>query len=248
MIKILLVQSRQTPEWIQREQENYRRAVGTLAKLEMLSTLDEKLAWTSPDEILAGYDGVIFGGSTDFDLHGGRREKDPARIMAAIIVSRTRLLVSYALAQNIPVLGICFGHQIIAQMHGGNVECDSAQKKVGTHEVCLTPEGEHDPLLNGFPKCFSAQYWHGDSVTKLPTGAVLLATGPTCKFSALRYGKRAYTLQFHPEAIYHVFSEALKQSGNVPEGIEISSVVRETPEASTLISAWIERIVQQPGL
>ena len=243
MKRILLVQSRKSPEWIRVEQDNYRRAVGGLARLDFLSALDEQLTWTSPDQILAGYDGVMFGGSTDFDLDGGRSEKDPARIMAVRIVSRTRLLVSYALEHNLPVLGICFGHQIIAQMHDGKVVSDVEQKKVGSHEVHLTPEGERDPLFNGFPKNFFAQYWHGDSITKLPTGAVLLATGPTCRFSALRYGERAYTLQFHPEANYSRFSELLKQSGNVPEGVDIGSVVRETPEASTLIQTWIERIV-----
>ncbi|MDO8522053.1 MAG: type 1 glutamine amidotransferase [bacterium] len=243
MKKILLIQSRQTPEMIHIEQENFRRAVGKLAELEFLSALDERLAWTMPDEVLSGYDGAIFGGSSDFDLHGGRREKDPARIMAAIILSRTRLFITYAFAQNLPVLGICFGHQIIAQMHGGVVESDLEQKKVGSHEVNLTPDGEGDPLFNGFPKSFVAQYGHKDSVTVLPSGSLLLADGRACKFSALRYGEKAYTFQFHPEVNYSKFAARLKEFGYLPEGVKPESVVRESPVASTLISAWIERVV-----
>lgn len=243
MKKILLIQSRQTPETIQGEQENFRRAAGALAELEFLSALDERLAWTMPDEVLAGCDGVIFGGSSDFDFHGGRRAKDPARIMAAIILSRTRLFVSYASAQNLPILGICFGHQIIAQMREGNVESDVAQKKVGSHEVNLTPAGESDALFKGFPKSFVAQYGHKDSVTALPAGAVLLATGNACRFSALRYGEKTYTFQFHPEVNHADFAVRLKESGYLPEGVDPESVVKESPEASTLVSAWIERIV-----
>ena len=238
MKRILLVQSRQTPETIQREQGNFRRSISGLAELEFLSAIDEKLAWTMPDEVLAGYDGIIFGGSADFDLHGGRMEKEPARIMAAIIVSRMRLFVSYAFAQNLPVLGICFGHQIIAQMHGGEVASDVAQKKVGSYEVELTSEGERDPLFLGFTKNFVAQYWHKDSVMELPSGTVLLAKGSACRFSALRYGEKAYTFQFHPEANSSKFFK-----GDLPEGVELGHVVKKTPEASTLISAWIERIV-----
>lgn len=238
MKKILLVQSRQTPETIQRERDNFRRAVGGRVELEFLSALDERLAWTMPDEVLYGYDGAIFGGSSDFDLHGGRSEKDPARIMAAIILSRTRLFVTYAFAQNMPVLGICFGHQLIAQMHGGEVESDPMQKKVGSYEVCLTPDGERDPLLQGFPKTFVAQYWHKDSVTKLPSGAVLLATGHACRFSALRYGERAHTFQFHPEADNSRFFK-----GDLPDGMELKAVAEKTPESSALIGAWIERTV-----
>jgi GMP synthase-like glutamine amidotransferase len=243
MKKIILIQSRHTPEAAQRERDNFRKAVGGGVALESLSALDEKLAWTTPDEILNDYDGIIFGGSADFDFHGGRREKDPARIMATIILARTRLFVAYAFAQNLPVLGICFGHQIIAQMHGGEVESDTEQKKVGSHEVSLTQEGKSDPIFTGFPGSFMAQYAHKDSVTALPSGASLLASGRACKFSALRYGGRAYTFQFHPEAHHAEYTEQMKKSGYLPNDIEPAYIVCETPEATRLVSSWVERIV-----
>ena len=79
MRKILVVQSRSSPDGVEREQSNFRRAIGKSAEIEFLSALDERLAWTYPDELLKGRSGVIFGGSADFDFHGGRSEKDPAR-------------------------------------------------------------------------------------------------------------------------------------------------------------------------
>lgn len=227
MKKILIVQSRTSTEWVEREQNNFRRVIGDAAEVEFLSALDERLAWTYPDEFLKGCGGVIFGGSSDFDFHGGRSIKDPARLMSMIILSRTRLIISYALAQKIPVLGVCFGHQIIGQMHGGDVQNDTAQAKIGSYEVTLTEEGKKDALFGELPEKFIAQYWHKDSVTNPPDGATLLATGPSCRFSILRYGEKVYTVQFHPEV----------------ERISTDENPKPSPEASQIIPLWIRKIV-----
>ncbi len=227
MKKVLVVQSRTTPERIEREQENFIRSIGTLADVTFLSALDERLAWTTPEEFLEGFDGVIFGGSSDFDFHGGRVENDPIRLISLLILSRTKDLVSYALTEKIPLLGVCYGHQLIANIYGGEVNQDKEQSKFGSFEVSLTEEGKRDRLFEGVPETFMAQYAHNDSVTKLPKGATLLASSPTCKFSALRYGDTAYTLQFHPEVERFGFSKG----------------ERESPQASRLIPLWVERIL-----
>jgi len=227
MKRILVVQCHSSPEWVERERENFQRAIGTSAEVQFLSALDERLAWSTPDEFLAECDGVIFGGSYDFDFHGGRDQKDPARVMALIILSRARNIVQHAESKSIPILGVCFGHQLIAEMRGGEVRCDESQGKTGSHEVALTPEGAKDPLFRGFPASFVAQYWHKDSVVHPPEGATLLASGPSCRFSALRYGDNVYTVQFHPET----------------ERIMLDENPRPSPETSKLIPAWLERIV-----
>ena len=158
MKKILVVQSRTDESRIAGEQENFRSALGGNANISFLSALDERLAWSTPDEFLKDVDGVIFGGSSDFDFHGGRPAKDPARLMSLILLSRTRNIISYTLAQRLPLLGVCFGHQMVAQMHGGEVENDSAQSKFGSYEVGLTEEGAKDPVFGHLPKSFFAQY------------------------------------------------------------------------------------------
>jgi len=211
--------------------------------VDALSVLDEKLAWTTPDEILEGYHGVILGGSGDFDLHGGRAKADPVRLMGMIIFTRLRMFISYIFSNDMPALGICFGHQLMAQMRGGAVEGDDGQSKVGTHEVVLTEEGKRDPVFASLPATFLAQYAHRDSATELPEGAVLLATGAKCKYSALRYGQRVYSAQFHPELTAAGFAARLKTSGYLPEGVAAESIVRESPEAPLVITSWLERIV-----
>jgi GMP synthase-like glutamine amidotransferase len=226
--KILVVQSRTDPERIEREQKRFRIAVGSAAHVDFLSAVDEKLAWTTPADFLKGYDGVMFGGSSEFDFDGGRPERDPARIISAVILSRAKNLISYALAEDIPLLAICYGHQLVANMYGGDVDNDKEQSKFGSYEVQLTEAGKGDLLFKDMPESFIAQYAHNDSVTKLPAGATLLASSKGCRFSALRYGKKAYTTQFHPE---------------VTRFDDLPVEYRESAEASKLIGLWIERVV-----
>lgn len=126
-----------------------------------------------------------------------------------------------------PILGVCFGHQIIGNMHEGMVSNDREQAKMGAYEVFLTEEGKTDPLFGALPERFFAQYAHKDSVTNTPAGATLLATGEACRFAALRYGSRAYTCQFHPEVL------------KMPRGPE-----HDTSEASGLVRLWVERVVE----
>jgi len=229
MLKVLVLQSRITEDSVERERNNFTRAAGSAAELDFISTVDEKLAWTSPMQLLEGYDGAIFGGSSDFDFHGGRPDNDPIRLMSTIILSRARNIIAYALEKELPILGVCFGHQIIGEMHDGMIKNDREQSKNGAHEVQLTEAGRNDTLFKDMPGTFFAQYMHKDSVTNMPKGAMLLATGATCKYAALKYGNRVYTVQFHPEVAM------------MPEGPQIAC-----PEASTLVRGWIERVVTRP--
>lgn len=228
MIKVLVVQSRSSEKGIEREQKNFKNSIGERADVAFLSATDERHAWTTPDEFLRDFDGVIFGGSADFDFHGGRIDSDPARLMSFLILSRTRNLVSYVVEHEMPLLGICFGHQLIAQMRGGDVSNDKEQSKFGSFEVQLTEEGLKDPLFRHIPASFVAQYAHNDSVTQLPEGATVLGNSNGCRFSALRYGPRAYTLQFHPE---------------VTRFEDLPLEYRDSSEASRIIALWIEHIV-----
>jgi GMP synthase (glutamine-hydrolysing) len=90
-------------------------------------------------------------------------------------------------AADIPMVGICFGHQIIAQALGGKVEKFSDGWAVGRQTYSW--EGE-DIALNA---------WHQDQVTALPEGAKVIASNDFCANAALVYGKRVYTTQPHPE-------------------------------------------------
>lgn len=245
MKKILLIQARLEPAAAEAELKSYQDALADGARVDALSVLDEQLAWTTPDEILAKYDGVIFGGTGDFDISGGRIKSDPARLMGMIIFTRLRLFISQILETDMPALAICFGHQLVAQMQGGDIDADSSQKKTGTYDVRLTAEGKDDRLFGALPESFAAQYMHRDSVTTEPADAVLLATGESCKFSALRYKNNVYTVQFHPELSADVFIKRLNESsGYLPEGVRAEDVVQDSTESGSIIPLWLERVVK----
>lgn len=244
MKKVLLIQSRKAPYMLGVEKEEYARALEGRAELVCISSLDESLSWNTPPVILFGYDALIVGGSGDFDFDGGRARDDEARLISKEIAERLRPLILYILEKDFPLLGVCYGHQIVAEVLGVTVLHDKAQTKVGSFEVALTEAGKRDALFGDMPETFMAQYGHKDSVSAIPKGATLLAKSPQCNGSAYRYGAHVYTTQFHPESTAEGMANKLSNSpGYLPEGVLAESIIKPSLEASTLIPKFIDRIV-----
>jgi GMP synthase-like glutamine amidotransferase len=94
-----------------------------------------------------------------------------------------------------PYLGMCLGHQLLAQACGGQVRLMDGKPEVGISQVALTP----DPLFTDVPPLCTCFQWHGAEVSVLPPGASVLASSPGCGIQAIRLGDCAYGLQFHME-------------------------------------------------
>jgi GMP synthase-like glutamine amidotransferase len=99
-----------------------------------------------------------------------------------------------------PYLGICLGHQLLAEGLGGKVTMMS-RPEVGIAEVELTEIGRQDAILARFDRRFDTFQWHGAEVSRLPQDAVVLASNGACAVQAMRWGPHAYGFQYHCEIV-----------------------------------------------
>jgi GMP synthase (glutamine-hydrolysing) len=156
---------------------------------------------------------------------------------------RTAEWLREAVARDVPVLGICYGHQLLAYAHGGVVGNNPSGREFGTVEISLNENAEADELLGGLPRRMRAHVGHTQSVLHLPPDAVVLASSPWDAHQAFRIRRRAWGVQFHPEFdggivrtyIDH-FRQVLSAEGQDPE--VLLTGVDEAPQAATVLGRF----------
>jgi len=104
-----------------------------------------------------------------------------------------------ALAQEAPVIAICYGHQLLAYALGGEVGPNPLGREIGTVQARLTSAAQTDPLFGGLGRTIGVHASHVQTVLRLPQGATLLATSELDRNFAFRVGAQAWGVQFHPE-------------------------------------------------
>jgi GMP synthase (glutamine-hydrolysing) len=112
------------------------------------------------------------------------------------LVAERQLIVG-AVELGVPVLGVCFGAQLLAVALGGGVTADGVLE-VGMGSATLTDAGRADPVLGSPESELTVLHWHRDSY-RLPPGAVRLATSGDRTEQAFRVNDNVYGLQFHVE-------------------------------------------------
>jgi len=145
-----------------------------------------------------------------------------------------------ALAQDVPIFGICYGHQLLARAAGGRVDYHPRGREIGTAEIFPLPASTADPLFRELPNPFLAHTTHGQSVLELPPGAVHLAANSYERNHAFRLGECAWGVQFHPEfdttvMQAYIDAQAKKLTAAGHDIGRLSREVRDTPFAAGVL-------------
>ncbi len=152
-------------------------------------------------------------------------------------------------ARTRPVLGVCFGHQLLARALGGRVERNPWGREAGTVEVQLTEAGAQDALFAGAPTTFPVQETHEDHVPEVPEGAMLLARNGSAPVQAYGVGESIRCVQFHPEmdAARSRLANELRRDlldAKAPGGARaVLASIRATPVSERVLTNWVERFV-----
>ena len=140
----------------------------------------------------------------------------------------------------VPVLGLCFGHQLIADAFGGKVLKNPRGREIGTVLLSLTEPAATDPLFHGCARAMKIQATHVDSVVALPPDARLFGTTSLDPHAAYAIGDRVRCVQLHPELdadIIRAYVEA-RAALIQAEGLSFESIlgnVVEAPDAPKLL-------------
>lgn len=152
----------------------------------------------------------------------------------------------------VPFLGICYGHQLLASALGGEVAFHPLGREIGSVEVRLHPECDEDPLFHDRPATMRAHVVHSQTVSRLPVGAIRLASNDHEPVHAFRVGAVTWGVQFHPEFDERVMRKYVEEYCDRPKrvrrNVAASPVpVQATPEANQVLARFAE-VVERRGI
>lgn len=237
-MKVFLVQLRADQNMLDHEFRYFCRYSG-LAESEI--TLCNGLKQSPTIDDLKSYDALVIGGSGDFLISDNDIPK-PREVVEKLLQDARR--------EKIPILGICFGAQIMACAFGGKIELDESMQETGTFEVIRTPESVYCPLLQDLPERFDAHFGHKDHIVEIPKGAVNLASTELSENQMFTFpGESIYALGFHPEldvqAIYDRLDYYAKQYCLTGEAMaKAKASTHDAPLSHLVLKRFFEKVVK----
>ena len=190
----------------------------------------------SPENI----SGIIIGGS-EYMLSSGN---DPW-------VNRLKNYIENAAKKNTPILGVCFGHQLLGQTFGAEIK-NKSPREFGTVTITLSEQGRKDKLFRGMDNQLEVLMAHGDIVDDLTPGIQSLAFNDYTQNQAIAINDNIRGVQFHPEFSIEIM-KALLHAGKEdvsPKDVDIRAVnkhLRNTPDAKVVLNNFINYFVLEPN-
>jgi GMP synthase-like glutamine amidotransferase len=153
------------------------------------------------------------------------------------LVAEKAAIRSWVRERQRPFLGICLGHQLLADALGGTVR-KMEVPEIGVCDVTLNPAGTSSPLFLDLPPVFPVLQWHGAAVERVPDGGVVLASNAHCAIQSFSFANIAYGVQYHMEPT----ECTIQEWGQIPEYRESLEQIAGTDGARRLEQQTIERI------
>lgn len=162
---------------------------------------------------------------------------------------RTAGWIRNAMDAELPLFGVCYGHQLMAHALGGRVDYLPGGREIGTHPIEKLETAAGDPLAAQLPESFRAHTTHEQSVLEPPPGTVVLARSARDPHQLLRYGPCALSTQFHPEFSADVMRAYIqrKRADMHREGFDPCGSYREVA-ATPVARGFLQRFARHHGL
>jgi GMP synthase (glutamine-hydrolysing) len=195
------------------------------------------------------------------DVQHGDPLPDPGECAGAVITGsasmvteklawseRTAGWIRDAMDSELPLFGVCYGHQLMSHALGGRVDYLPGGREMGTVRLRTHAHAASDSLGAALPAEFHAHATHEQSVLELPARATSLASSDRDPHHLVRYGANAISTQFHPEFSAEVMRayirrkrDALRDEGQCPD--TLLADVTPTPVATRLLRGFLKEHV-----
>ena len=158
-------------------------------------------------------------------------------------IQRLSEWISRSLEAKVPMVGICFGHQLIAQVLGARVERADVGWNVGAIEYTML---ERPPSVDDIPDTIRILASHQDQVLDLPSGASLLASSPRCPIAGFSIDRHVLCLQGHPEWVPDqagsIYASRVDRLGQ--EAVDGALASLTQPLDRELVASWMVNLIR----
>jgi len=193
------------------------------------------------------------------DVHAGQRLPDHRGDLAGVLVTGSPAMVSHredwsertagwlaeAHQAALPMLGVCYGHQLIAHALGGRVGPNPHGRRMGTKSVEI--RADTADLMAGLGRLLELHVTHVEAVLQPPSGARITAETDGDPHHGLHFGHRSWGVQFHPEFTIEIMasyirlrSEALRNEGQCPD--TLVAELKDTSDGFRILRRFTDRL------